>query len=132
MPRMASSGALGAPDAPQSPPLGALPFVLAGLSFLPLLGVPFGLVAIILGLLKIQQGGWKVVIIGCSGIAFTVVLYGALFYFGFVQRGGIYDDLRTQMARGNLDNVVQAVEVYKLQHGSYPDSLKTLHESLPE
>jgi hypothetical protein len=111
--------------------LPGLPFVFAGLSFIPLLGVPFGVAAIVWGISGSKRGGIKLVMIGTLGIFSTVALYGSLFYFGFVQRGGIYDDLRAQLAQTCLDDTVRAVEFYKVQHGTYPDSLKTLQQSLP-
>jgi len=70
--------------------------------------------------------------LGGAGILVTLALYGSLFYFGFVKRGGMYDDLRTQLAQCNLDSVVQAAEVYRLQHGDYPELLKVLQESVPK
>lgn len=111
--------------------ISGLPFVFAGLSFIPLLGVPLGIVAIVLSAASKKQGRLKVVLIASSGICFTMFLYGSLFYFGFVQRGGIYDDLRKELAQSNLNTLVQTVEFYKVQHGEYPESLKALQESLP-
>ena len=111
--------------------MGAFPFVVGGLSFIPLVGVLFGIVAIAWGLLTKKSDGKKLAIIGACGIAFTVILYSSLFYFGFVKRGGIYDDLRVQLAESTLDQVVQAIEFYKMQNGNYPDSLKILKDSLP-
>ncbi len=112
--------------------LGAFPFVIGGISFIPLLGVLFGIVAIIWGLVTKKSGGKKLAIIGACGIAFTVILYSSLFYFGFMQRGGVYDELRGQLAESTLTTVVQAIEFYKTQNGHYPDSLATLQASLPE
>jgi hypothetical protein len=112
--------------------LGGFPFVIGGLSFIPLVGVPFGIVALIWGITTKKLGGKKLALIGSLGITFTVVLYGSLFYFGFAKRGGVYDDLRTKLAQSTLNSVVQAVEFYKIQHGTYPESLKVLQESLPK
>jgi hypothetical protein len=112
--------------------ISGLPFVFAGLAFIPLLGVPFGIVALIMGLTSKKRGGVKVALIGSIGICFTVMLYGSLFYFGFVQRGGIYDGLRRELAQSNLNTLVQSVEFYKVQHGEYPESLKVLQDSLPK
>jgi hypothetical protein len=109
--------------------LGCLPFVIGGLSFFPLLGVAFGIAAIIWGLSARQRGGMKLALIGAAGIMFSVLLYGGIFYFGFVQRGGIYDDLRAKMAQNSLNSLVQSVEFYKVSHGDYPDSLDTLKAS---
>jgi hypothetical protein len=74
--------------------LGCFPFVIGGLSFIPLLGVLFGLIAIVWGLSAWRGGGKKLALVGAAGIGFTILVYGALFYFGFAQRGGVYDDLR--------------------------------------
>lgn len=112
--------------------LGRLPYVIGGMSFIPMLGVLFGIVAIIWGLLTKKLGGKRLVAIGAAGISFTVLLYGALFYFGVMQRGGVYDELRTKLAQTTINSLVQSIEFYKVQNGSYPESLKVLQESLPK
>jgi len=112
--------------------LGGSLFVIGGLSFIPLLGVPFGIAALIWGITTKKTGGKKVALLGGSGILVTVVLYGGLFYFGFAKRGGIYDELRAQSAQSSLNSLVQAVEFYKVQHGSYPESLQAVQDSLPK
>jgi hypothetical protein len=53
-------------------------------------------------------------------------LYGSLYYFGFVQRGGIYDQLRSRLAVTMLNDAVKEVEFYKLQHGHYPADIGQL------
>ena len=118
-------------DNPQPKPA-ALSFVVGGLSFIPGIGILFGLTAIIIGLSTSRQGGRKLALLGASGIAFSVVLYGSLFYFGFAQRGGIFDGLRKQLAESTINSLVPEIELYKLQHGHYPDSLETLQESMPK
>jgi len=112
--------------------LGAFPYVIGGLSFIPLLGIVFGIIVIIWGFVTKKMGGKKLAIIGACGIAFTVILYSSLFYFGVMKRDGVYDELRAKLAESNLVQLVQAVEFYKTQNGNYPDSLKTLYASLPE
>ena len=112
--------------------LGVFPFVVAGLSFFPGLGVLFGLIVIVWGLAVRRRGGAKLALIGAGGIAFSIILYGGLFYFGFVQRGGLYDGLRAQLAQNNLNALVKSVEFYKLNHGEYPDSLVILQASAPK
>jgi hypothetical protein len=61
-------------------PLGYLAYVVGGMSFFPLLGVAFGLIAIVWGLAARRRGGAKLAIVGAAGIAFTFIIYGALFY----------------------------------------------------
>ena len=112
--------------------LGTLPYVISGLSYIPLIGILFGLISIIWGLVTNKSGGKKLALIGFGGIAFTIILYSSLFYFGLKERGGVYDELRTQLAQSNLLQTVQAIEFYKVQNGKYPISLEVLKESLPQ
>ena len=112
--------------------LGTFPYVLGGVSFIPLIGIIFGIIAIIWGLATKKLGGKKLAIIGACGIAFSIILYGSLFYFGAVQRGGVYDELRSQLSKTTITSLVQAIEFYKTQNGQYPESLETLRKSLPE
>jgi hypothetical protein len=111
--------------------LGTFPFVLAGLSFIPMFGVLFGLITVCWGLISKRAGGRKLALIGASGVGFTILLYGGLFYFGFMQRGGVYDDLRAKMAQNNLNTLVKEIEFYRLSKGEYPDTLDDLKKSLP-
>jgi hypothetical protein len=101
-------------------PLGCLPYAIGGASFIPLVGVLFGIIAIIWG---IARRAWQLIVLGACGILFTVVIYSALFYFGFFYRGGIFDELRSQLAVSMLDDCVKEIEFYKIQHGRYPASL---------
>ena len=110
--------------------LGTGPFVIGGLSFIPLLGVFFGVVSIIWGLVTKKQRGKLLAVVGGCGIVFTIIIYGALFYFGFMKRGGIYDDLRSDLAKTTITSLVQSIEFYKVQNGNYPESLEVLRKSL--
>ena len=116
----------------QKEKLGVFPYVLGGLSFIPLVGVLFGIVTIVWGMVTEKRGGKVLAFIGARGILSTIIIYSSLFYFGFQQKDGVFDDLRQNMAKSNLVQVVQAIEFYKVQKGSYPDSLDTLKESLPK
>jgi len=102
------------------------------MSFIPLIGLIFGLVAIVWGLVTNKRGGKRLAGIGAGGICFTLLLYGALFYFGFKQRGGVYDDLRVKLAQSTINSLVPSIEFYKTQNGRYPESLEILKESLPK
>ena len=111
---------------------GTLRYFLAALSFIPLIGILFGLIAIGLGLLNRRRPDHALALVGAAGIiGLTVLPYGALLYFGEVQRGGIYDGLRLKLAQHELNTAVELVERYKVNNGEYPDSLEQLKSSLP-
>jgi len=112
--------------------LGAFPYVVGGLSFIPLIGVLFGIISIIWGIITKKAGGRKLIIIGSLGISVTVIAYGSLFYFGAIQRGGVYDDLRAKLAKTTITQLAQAIEFHKTQNGNYPPSLEELKKSLPK
>jgi len=112
--------------------LGTLPYVISGLSYIPLIGVLFGLISIVWGLVTNKLGGKKLALIGFGGIVFTIILYSSLFYFGFKERGGVYDGLRVKLAQSSLLQAVQSIEFYKVQNGKYPISLEVLKKSLPQ
>lgn len=109
--------------------LGVFPYIVASLSFVPLIGVLFGIIAITWGLVTQRTGGKKLVWIGGGGITFTAGLYFVLFYVGFVQRGGVNDELRVRLTETTLTPVVHAIEYYKVEHGEYPASLEEIMNS---
>ncbi len=64
--------------------------------------------------------------IAVLGISLTIIIYGTLFYKGFVERGGVFDELRSQMAQPMLTDLIKSIEYYKLQEGTYPEKLEEL------
>lgn len=111
--------------------LGVFAYIIGAFSFIPGLGILFGIASVVWGAVTKKEGGRTLLIMGASGIGLSMVLYSVLFYFAFVQRGGVYDGLRVQMAESSVTTLVQAIEFYKVQNGHYPDSLETLAKSLP-
>jgi hypothetical protein len=114
------------PSAPPKQALGSLPFAVGGASFIPLLGIPLGIVAVVWGLLTKRKGRIVLILLGTGGILFSVLLYASLFYFGFVRRGGVYDHLRAELAQTTLQSLVKEIEFFKLQKGTYPTTLEEL------
>src|SRR6476469_6541760 len=103
------------PAMPQSRRLSWLPYAIGAASFIPAIGVLFGLVAIVVG---IAQRARIIIVLGASGILFSVFLYAALF-----SSGGVYARLGSGLAVYVLDDAVKEIESYKRQHGRYPASL---------
>ena len=117
----------------KSKTLGIVSIVLGAVSFIPLIGFFTGIVAVILGIIDIKKNKSKLgiigLVLGILGILVTIGLYGSLFYFGFMQRDGVYDDLRTKMVQETqLPNTINAIEAYKARFGSYPNSIEDLKE----
>lgn len=108
------------------PPLPGGYYAFGCASFVPLLGVIVGIIAMAVGLTSRRKGGRVLALLGAGGIAFSVLLYGGLFYFGFVQRGGVYDGLRAQLAQSTINALVPQIEFYRMEHGAYPASLQDL------
>lgn len=112
--------------------IGRGPYVVGGLSFIPLIGVIFGVIAIILGVVNFKRGGKNLIFIGIGGILFTIILYGGLFYFGFIKKGGVFDELKYKVAKHQLTTLVETIEFHKLMNGKYPESLEALAKSMPK
>lgn len=112
--------------------LGAFPYVIAGISYIPLIGIIFGITSIIWGVLTKKEGGKKLALIGAGGILFSIILYATFFYFSFAKRGGQYDELRAKLAVQIEDQAIQAIEFYKTKNGAYPKDLAELSASLPK
>jgi Type II secretion system (T2SS), protein G len=104
--------------------VGALPFVMALLGFIPLIGIPFAITAIVVG---INRKSALAPIIGLLGIASTVAIYGTLFYQGFKPNGAMQDSWN-KVAAQQLNGLVPEVEYFKLQRGRYPGSLADLKQ----
>lgn len=75
----------------------------------------FGIIAIILGT---ARRTWGAVLLGASGLLFSLILYLGLFH-----NGGIYGKMRAMLAVNVLNSAVKDIELYKRQHGRYPAAL---------
>jgi hypothetical protein len=103
-------------------------WVFGGLSFFPLIGVLFGIIAIIIGAIKKTKGQ---ILLGIGGILFTVLIYGSLFYFGYVAKTGPYADLKIQLASQVINTDAGQILIYKSQHGKLPIKLSDLGTPSP-
>ena len=113
--------------------------VLGAVSFIPLVGLLLGLMAIVFGIiakLQIKKGlcsGKALstigIILGVLGILVTVAMYGSLFYFGFVAKGGPFEEPKKQLSAQLLTQDAGLVELYKSKTGKYPASLDELSKA---
>jgi hypothetical protein len=100
-----------------------VPYVLAGISFIPLIGVLFGIIAIIWGIIIKKKGP---ILLGTGGILLSVVLYGSLFYFGVKANYGPYHELKKQLTKQLLTQTRGQVLIYKEKNKALPDKLSDL------
>ena len=113
--------------------IGCFAYALAVSSFIPLYGVPMGIVSIILGYIKRKIGGWKIALIGGLGILFTVVSYsGSLLILDIFKKHGTIDQLKHKMVQQHLTKLVESIEFYKLRYNHYPESLYQLKNDSQE
>ena len=110
-----------APTAPK--PKSVAGWVFGGLSFIPMFGVLFGIVAIVIGVVKKTKGQ---IYLGIAGILFSVLLYGGIFYFGFVAKTGPFADLKVKQVSQLIKMDAGQIALYKGQHGKLPDALSDL------
>jgi hypothetical protein len=106
-----------------SKPKSVAGWVFGGLSFIPLFGVLFGIVAIVIGAVQKTRGQ---VYLGIAGILFSVLLYGGIFYFGFVAKTGLFADLKVKQVSQLINMDAGQIALYKGQHGKLPDALGDL------
>lgn len=100
-------------------------YIIAALSFIPVLGMVFGLVTILLGLCLKRKGRFKIIAIGFAGILFTLGLNLYFSNYAFKDSdGNVY--VRKKLTETALEGVLENIETYKAQFGSYPESLDEL------
>ncbi|HMG81934.1 MAG TPA: hypothetical protein VK559_02780 [Ferruginibacter sp.] len=89
------------------------------LCLIPLIGAFIGFGLFILGIVKYKN--IKLILIGLGGVLFTVAIYGLMFYVTMYSKAGRQNS--AELAKIQLNDVMKSVEFYKLQSGTYPDSL---------
>ncbi len=96
-------------------------YSLGFLCLIPLIGGIAGLIFLLQGIFKYKDKWFAV--IGLCGIIFTVCIYGSMF---------IYNNSKAMhkefipIAQTQMNGLVKEIEYYKIEHGSYPDSLQQL------
>jgi hypothetical protein len=87
-------------------------------SLLPLIGGIHGIIMIVNGIFRYKDT--KYALLGLGGILVTVAVYAPLVYKS--RQGTAFVD----MSKMQLNGLVKEIEFYKLQNGTYPDSLEQL------
>ncbi len=103
--------------------LGWFPYAVSILSFVPLIGVPVGLICIVYGIAKRRSRGLVLAGIGAAGVCFTIAIYGSIFYMATLPNGPMADGQRKLLREHVLPGMVKTIEYYKVQKGHYPSAL---------
>jgi len=105
-------------------------FILAAISFIPLIGIFAGIICIVIAVVGKKSNSKLLGGLGFSGILFSVVLYGSLFYKAFNSEE--FSKGFEVHAISAMTSLVRHVEYYKLQQGAYPESMGSLRSNLKE
>jgi hypothetical protein len=120
---LANSGMAQATGTRPKTPLTFKPIYLLGLlCLIPMIGFFTGLVLLILGIAHFKDRVF--IIMGAIGMLITIAIYGSLFYF--TMNTASFRPVFAEAAQSELNDLVKSVEFYKLQNGTYPDSLQQI------
>lgn len=103
------------------------PYALGIISFLPLVGAIFGLIFLLIGIVKYKSK--KIILISVIGILISVLLTFAVYksFINFTEQ--MNKDLEPALelfSQFGLKSIVKEIEIYKIKNGQYPDSLEQL------
>ncbi len=105
-------------------------FILAAISFIPLIGIFIGIICIVIAVVGKKSNSKLLGGLGFAGIMFSIVLYGSLFYKAF--NSGEFSKGFEVHAISAMTSLVRHIEYYKLQQGTYPESMDSLRSNLKE
>ncbi|WP_179413170.1 hypothetical protein HDF19_10345 [Mucilaginibacter sp. E4BP6] len=97
-------------------------YLIGFLCLIPLIGAFVGIGMMIYGLF-VYKDKW-VVFIGAVGILFTVAIFKSMDYSA--TNNPQFKKAWAETDKGELNSLVKQIEFYKIQNGTYPDSLKQM------
>ena len=106
-----------------------LVYIPAIASLIPIIGIPFGVSAILWGISDWKIGGKKAVILACIGLLLTFSV-GFYFYFSFdwFKNSSYLVETKVRYSQAGLAHLIRYIEYYQLGHGHYPTSLTDVKE----
>ncbi len=106
-----------------------LVYIPAIISLLPIIGVPFGISALLWGLSDWKNGGKKAV--NLTVIGFVISLLSVIVVFSIydqILKSPAKVDIKINYSQAGLIHIVRYLEFYNMGHGYYPNSLMDLRE----
>ena len=115
-------------EPPGAPAKSSVPlYVLAGMSFIPILGILLGAIGLTWGLLSSRPKAIRAGIIAGGGAMLNVVVLMALaFYLARGDGGDIFDQAVQVATQQDLLKLVNEIEAYREANDAYPPSLTAL------
>lgn len=96
------------------------------LSFIPFIGVLFGLINIAYNSIKNKKKKKRNILISIFGIFLSINFSFIIFQFGFFENGGVWGKFSVTL----LTRLVHTIEYYKIENGEYPVRLTKMKEEL--
>ena len=96
------------------------PYLLGLLCLIPLIGAFVGLFLLLYGIFKYKDK--LLTIMGAAGIGITIFAYSFLFYN--LRYGKTTSAAFARISQMQINSLVKHIEFYKMQYGTYPDSLE--------
>ncbi len=121
-------------------PIGVGEYVIGGLGFIPFLGLPFSIIALVGGLTTKRKDGKTLALVGGLGIVYLVLLCVMVFiqYHKITDARGpdtqavqIETDHVEPVHSGDIDDVARLIELYRYRQGQYPESLAQVKAAFP-
>ena len=109
---------------------GAGAFVLAGISFNPLIGALTGIICILNAVISRRPNSKLLGFLGFCGVMVSVVLYGIVLPSMF--NNADFSKKFEPHAISAMTSLVRNIEYLKLQNGEYPQSIEEIRASLKE
>lgn len=107
--------------------IGIFHYIIGLFSFIPVVGVPLGIICAVYGLFTKRKGGKILMTMGICGVLITVSIFGYLRYT--LEEMSVHPDLAegfVEMSQRSLNQAIPALEYYKIQNDKYPESLADL------
>jgi hypothetical protein len=108
-----------------------LVYVPAFASLIPIIGIPFGISAVLWGISDWRLGGKKSVAIACLGFISSLLFGWYAFFLAdnmFFKNPNI-NEIKVNNIQLGLASIMRYIEYYKLGHGHYPKTLMELNEN---
>lgn len=99
------------------------PYLVGILCLFPLIGFFVGSILLLLGIFKYRDK--KLIIIGSAGVLISIAIYSSFFYY--LRHGKKTGESFAAISQIQLNKLANAIEIYKLKTGHYPDSLPQLN-----